>query len=70
MLEHGGNVPGHNSQITRLQNDNIGVALLSNDNILGGFIVETIKARILDDALGLERIDWSNRSVLFDLSAL
>ncbi|RDB27566.1 hypothetical protein Hypma_003858 [Hypsizygus marmoreus] len=61
LLEHGGNVPGYNSQISRLQNDNIGVAVLSNDNSYGGTIVDIIKCHILDTALGLEPIDWNAR---------
>ncbi|KAF8067004.1 beta-lactamase/transpeptidase-like protein [Lyophyllum atratum] len=61
LIEHGGNVPGHNSQIARLPNDGLGVMVYSNDNTFGGLTMEVIKYRLIDEALGLEPIDWSTR---------
>lgn len=52
---------GFNTQITRLPFDNLGVAVLTNDHTYGGSIMEIIKYRLLDEALGLKKIDWNNR---------
>ncbi|KAF8879116.1 beta-lactamase/transpeptidase-like protein [Infundibulicybe gibba] len=60
MIEHGGAITGFHTQITRFPFDDLGVAVLSNDDF-GGPIVEVIKNKILDDALGLSPIDWSSR---------
>ncbi|KAJ7448276.1 beta-lactamase/transpeptidase-like protein [Mycena galericulata] len=59
---HGGSVTGFRSQITRIPSQNLGVAVLSNDESFGTEIVEAIKFRILDKALKLEPVvDWSSR---------
>ncbi|KAJ6566564.1 beta-lactamase/transpeptidase-like protein [Mycena capillaripes] len=60
-LQHGGDVPGFKSQITRIPNQNLGVAVLSNDGSFGTQISEAIKFRIIDEALKLEPIDWTAR---------
>ncbi|KAF7345808.1 Beta-lactamase class penicillin binding protein [Mycena venus] len=60
-LQHGGVVPGFKSQITRIPNENLGVAVLSNDDFFGTQISEAIKFRIIDKALKLEPIDWTAR---------
>jgi hypothetical protein len=57
-------VSGFYSQISRLPFDNIAVAVLTNDNLYGQFIKEIIKGRILDEAIGLEPVDWSSRYTL------
>lgn len=61
MLEHGGFIQGFNTQISRLPNDFIGCAVLSNDNEHGMQIGEVIKNYIYDRALGLDTIDWDSR---------
>jgi len=53
--------PGFKSQITRIPNQNFGLAVLSNDESYGGQIVETIKFHIIDKVLNLQTIDWSAR---------
>ncbi|KAJ6609481.1 beta-lactamase/transpeptidase-like protein [Mycena sp. CBHHK59/15] len=64
---HGGSVqgrrfhPGFKSQITRIPNQDFGVAVLSNDESFGTEVVEAIKFRLIDEALKLEPIDWSAR---------
>lgn len=54
---------GFQSQITRLPFDNVGVAVLTNDDKYGMIIMEIIKFHLLDKALGLDTIDWNGRSV-------
>ncbi|KAJ7163474.1 beta-lactamase/transpeptidase-like protein [Mycena crocata] len=61
FIEHGGSTTGFRSQITRIPEQNFGVAILSNDDSFGQHIVEAIKFRIIDEALKLEAIDWTNR---------
>ncbi|EEB94629.1 hypothetical protein MPER_06525 [Moniliophthora perniciosa FA553] len=58
VIEHGGDVYGAHSQVTRLPFDNIGVAVLTNDDDIGPIIREIIKYRLIDEALGLEPYDW------------
>ncbi|GLB41349.1 putative beta-lactamase [Lyophyllum shimeji] len=61
LIEHGGDVPGYHSQVTRLTNDGLGVMVFSNDNPLGALTMEIVKYRLIDEALGLEPIDWNTR---------
>jgi hypothetical protein len=52
---------GFHSQISRLPFDNLGVAVPTNDDLYGRYIIEVIKGRILDTVFGLEPVDWSSR---------
>ncbi|KAF8884175.1 beta-lactamase/transpeptidase-like protein [Infundibulicybe gibba] len=61
IVEHEGSVPGFNSLLTRLPNDNFGFVVLTNDDVYGTLITEIIKARIIDQAFGLSPIDWNTR---------
>ncbi|KAF8064240.1 beta-lactamase/transpeptidase-like protein [Lyophyllum atratum] len=61
IIEHPGFVRGFNSQISRLPNDGVGVAVLTNDHEYGKLISQLVKYYIMDRALGLEPIDWSTR---------
>ncbi|KAJ7607677.1 beta-lactamase/transpeptidase-like protein [Roridomyces roridus] len=61
LIEHGGSVVGFKSQVLRIPDQNLGVAVLSNDESFGTEIVETIKFRILDKVLQLPPIDWTAR---------
>ncbi|KAJ8081127.1 hypothetical protein PM082_017969 [Marasmius tenuissimus] len=58
IVEHDGHVPGGQSRIARLPFENIGVALLMNDEDIGGDLNLIIQYRLLDEALGLEPFDW------------
>ncbi|TRM62338.1 beta-lactamase/transpeptidase-like protein [Schizophyllum amplum] len=60
-IEHDGAVPGFQTSITRLPWDNIGVAVLTNDDYYGFDIHELVKYYLIDEALGLEKIDWNTR---------
>ncbi|KAF8641380.1 hypothetical protein AX16_010001 [Volvariella volvacea WC 439] len=60
-IEHGGDVNGFHSQIARFPNDNLGVAVFTNDDVYGVLIMEAIKYILVDAALGLEPIDWDTR---------
>ncbi|KAG6908807.1 hypothetical protein DXG01_003254 [Tephrocybe rancida] len=61
IVEHPGFVRGFNSQVSRLPNDGVGVAVLTNDNEYGKLISQLVKYYIMDRALGLAPIDWSTR---------
>ncbi|KAJ7144406.1 beta-lactamase/transpeptidase-like protein [Mycena epipterygia] len=61
FIEHGGDVPGFHSQVTRIPTENFGVAVLCNDDSFGVEIVAAIRWRIMDEALKLKAIDWSGR---------
>ncbi|KAJ7581533.1 beta-lactamase/transpeptidase-like protein [Mycena floridula] len=61
IIEHGGSVPGYKvTQVTRFPNDDVGVIVLSNDEN-GDNLMETVRWRLSEDILGLERIDWESR---------
>ncbi|KAF8884172.1 beta-lactamase/transpeptidase-like protein [Infundibulicybe gibba] len=61
LVEHGGATPGFNTLISRLPDDGLGVAVLTNDDDYGSLFMQVIKARIFDRALGLTKIDWDAR---------
>jgi hypothetical protein len=52
---------GFQSVISRMPFDNLGIAILTNDDLFGIAACEVIKWRLFDDALGLERVDWNSR---------
>ncbi|KAJ7284592.1 beta-lactamase/transpeptidase-like protein [Mycena rebaudengoi] len=64
FIEHGGSVPGFLTQVTRFPHENLGVAVLSNDDNFGSLIMESVKYRILDSLLRLEPIDWTARQAI------
>jgi hypothetical protein len=47
--------------MTRLPFDDFGIAILSNDNDVGPFLVTIIKFWLLDQAFGLDKVDWESR---------
>ncbi|KAJ7070108.1 beta-lactamase/transpeptidase-like protein [Mycena amicta] len=61
IIEHGGAVPGFLSYISRIPSLNLGVAVFSNDESFGNEISSAIKYRLVDEALGLPPIDWTER---------
>ncbi|KAJ3933342.1 MAG: beta-lactamase/transpeptidase-like protein [Lentinula lateritia] len=54
--------PGFHTQITRFPFSNIGVAVMTNDDAYGAVFMEIIKWRIVDEAFGLEPVDWNSRA--------
>ncbi|KAJ7451980.1 beta-lactamase/transpeptidase-like protein, partial [Mycena latifolia] len=60
MIEHGGDIPGFHSQITRFPADGVGIAVLTNDDF-GVLMKEVIKFRIIDEVFGLDPVDWDSR---------
>ncbi|RDB19643.1 hypothetical protein Hypma_013343 [Hypsizygus marmoreus] len=61
VVEHPGFIRGFNSQVSRLPNNGLGVAVLTNDNEYGKLTSQIIKYYIMDRALGYEPIDWNTR---------
>ncbi|KAJ7510721.1 beta-lactamase/transpeptidase-like protein [Mycena galericulata] len=60
IIEHGRSNPGFKTQVARFPNDNLGVIVLSNDEN-GDPIIDAVKWRLVDQAFGLEPIDWARR---------
>ncbi|KAG7088848.1 hypothetical protein E1B28_012802 [Marasmius oreades] len=60
VIEHPGDVIGAHSQLSRLPFDNVGVAVLTNDDDTGAIFNEIIKFRLIDGALGLEPYNWTD----------
>ncbi|KAG5650787.1 hypothetical protein H0H81_011070 [Sphagnurus paluster] len=61
MIWHSGGVPGFLSYISRLPFDGLGIAIISNDYDLGSLLGPIINYRLMDQALGLEKINWDAR---------
>ncbi|KAF9463773.1 beta-lactamase/transpeptidase-like protein [Collybia nuda] len=61
LIEHGGDITGFHSQVTRLPMDNVGVAVLTNDDDTGSIFREIIKYYVIEVALGLKHVDWNSR---------
>ncbi|CAK5282114.1 unnamed protein product [Mycena citricolor] len=61
VIEHGGLTPGFLSQISRIPSQSLGVAVLTNDDSLGNFMMEAIKYRIFDEYFGLAPVEWTAR---------
>ncbi|ESK87477.1 beta-lactamase [Moniliophthora roreri MCA 2997] len=57
VIQHGGDVPGFHSQVSRLPYDKLGVAVLLNDNEFGAYMRDVLVYGIIDRALGLEPVD-------------
>ncbi|KAK1235671.1 hypothetical protein PQX77_001091 [Marasmius sp. AFHP31] len=58
FIEHGGDTTGAHSRLVRLPFDNIGIAVLTNDEDTGVAFDIVIQYRLMDEALGLEPFDW------------
>ncbi|KAL0574601.1 hypothetical protein V5O48_007351 [Marasmius crinis-equi] len=52
---------GARTQMTRLPDAKLGLAVFTNDDNFGTNLMEIIKYRIIDAALGLPAIDWESR---------
>ncbi|KAL0573922.1 hypothetical protein V5O48_008019, partial [Marasmius crinis-equi] len=61
LIEHGGGTTGYRTQMARLPDAKLGVAVFTNDDDSGTSFMEVIKYRIIDAALGLPAIDWNTR---------
>ncbi|KAF7428064.1 hypothetical protein PC9H_007283 [Pleurotus ostreatus] len=49
---------GFNSMVARLPFDGLGIAVLTNDDAIGGYISFAIVSRLVDEALGIQPEDW------------
>ena len=61
IVEHGGDLPGQESQVIRVPSEMIGLAVMVNDEQMGTLYHEVVKWMILDELLELESIDWRTR---------
>ncbi|KAF9461071.1 hypothetical protein BDZ94DRAFT_1168367, partial [Collybia nuda] len=61
IVEHGGDVTGLDSRVVWLPLDNIGLAVLKNDDDAGFTSSDRIKYRLIEVALGFNQVDWSSR---------
>ncbi|KAJ7160945.1 beta-lactamase/transpeptidase-like protein, partial [Mycena filopes] len=59
LIEHGGDVQGFHSMITRFPYEGAGVAILINDDLF--YPREIIRYRLMDELFGLEPVDWNTR---------
>jgi hypothetical protein len=67
---HGGDVPGQESLMVRLPDDGVGIFIATNDNEYGSQLAKVFQSVILDEMLGLERIDWEDRIMGLELTDL
>ncbi|KAH7100985.1 beta-lactamase/transpeptidase-like protein [Auriculariales sp. MPI-PUGE-AT-0066] len=62
LIEHGGAIVGYYSQVTRFQNDGLGIAVITKENSVTAH--EVIKWRIAEELLNMPiRVDWNAREV-------
>ncbi|KAJ6463409.1 beta-lactamase/transpeptidase-like protein [Mycena sanguinolenta] len=59
LIEHGGDVQGFHSMVTRFPYEGAGVAIIINDDLSS--LREIIRYRIMDELFGLEPVDWNTR---------
>ncbi|EJD48201.1 beta-lactamase/transpeptidase-like protein [Auricularia subglabra TFB-10046 SS5] len=63
FIEHGGSLLAYRSQIIRFPNDNLGIAILTNEDSHGVYLYDAIKWRLTEDLLALPvRVDWNSRN--------
>jgi hypothetical protein len=67
---HGGDVPGQESLMVRLPDDGVGIFIATNDNEYGSQLAKVFQSMILDEMLGLDPIDWEDRIMGLELTAL
>ncbi|KAJ7670403.1 hypothetical protein B0H17DRAFT_948817, partial [Mycena rosella] len=48
-------------RVARFPNDGVGIAIFTNDDTVGPLLKEVIKYRIIDEAFGLDPVDWNSR---------
>ncbi|KIJ43177.1 hypothetical protein M422DRAFT_170289 [Sphaerobolus stellatus SS14] len=62
IVEHTGGIVGHHTVISRAPFDGIGIAILTNADLPGGSpLMELVKWRLYEKALGLKHIDWDSK---------
>ncbi|KAF7373511.1 Beta-lactamase domain-containing protein [Mycena sanguinolenta] len=59
LIEHGGDVQGFHSMVTRFPYEGAGVAILINDDLY--YLRDVIRYRIIDELFGLDPVDWNTR---------
>ncbi|KAJ7270753.1 beta-lactamase/transpeptidase-like protein [Mycena haematopus] len=59
LIEHGGDIQGFHSMVTRFPYDGAGVAILINDDLF--YPREIIRYRIIEALFDLEPVDWNTR---------
>ncbi|KIJ33417.1 hypothetical protein M422DRAFT_183343 [Sphaerobolus stellatus SS14] len=62
IVEHNGGAVGHYTVISRAPFDGIGIAILTNAYPPGGSpLMELVKWRLYEKALGLKHVDWDSK---------
>jgi len=61
VFAQGDSFPLLSSSVSRLPYDNLALAVLYNDEDYGSSIMEIVKNRLIDEILGLPKIDWNER---------
>ncbi|KAJ6463412.1 beta-lactamase/transpeptidase-like protein, partial [Mycena sanguinolenta] len=59
LIEHGGDIQGFHSMVTRFPYEGAGVAIIINDEL--SYLREIIRYRVMDELFGLESVDWNTR---------
>lgn len=54
-------LPGQRSQIMRIPDKNLGIAIMANDHELGMGFVQVVRRMIVDRLFGLDSIEWAKR---------
>lgn len=61
-VAHGGDVPGQMSMVVRFPSEGFGVVVMVNDEYMGGRLLDVLVYAVVDNLLGLERVDWESRT--------
>ncbi len=62
LISHGGDIDGFSSEVALLPKKGIDVVILTNSSTDGRYAVLSIRNQIFDKVLGMEDIDWVNKS--------
>jgi len=63
LVAHGGGIDGFRADVSLMPVEQIGVIILTNNDIGGGFFLTSVSRSIFDRLLGLEQIDWIKKMI-------
>ncbi|KAJ9092582.1 hypothetical protein QFC19_008690 [Naganishia cerealis] len=61
VIDHGGSDPGQMSQVMRIPEMGLGVAVMVNDDAWGTMYTDLVRWRVVDYLLGLDPVDWRSK---------